>query len=101
MTRALTEDVLAPLERQVGRLLFGGVMSAAVCLAAGLALWMAGYPIATRILTAGLVILMITPIARVVISLVVYVRMRDWFFVGTTILVFAILLLAWLLRTKA
>jgi uncharacterized membrane protein len=96
----MTEDVLGPLERQVGRLLFGGVMSAAVCLAAGLILWMTGYPVANRILTAGLVILMITPIARVVISLVVYVRMRDWFFVGTTIMVFVVLLVAWLLKAK-
>ena len=98
----MTEDVLGPLERQVGRLLFGGVTSAAICLAAGLVLWMMGdyQAAANRILTAGLVILMITPIARVVISFVVYVRIRDWFFVGTTIMVFVVLLLAWLVKTK-
>ena len=43
---------------------------------------------------------MITPIGRVVASLVVYARMRDWFFVATTIMVFVVLLLAWLLKTK-
>ena len=98
----MTDDVLGPLERQLGRLLFAGVMSSALCLAAGLVLWVAGgYPAAANsILTAGLVILMITPLARVVASLVVYVRMRDWFFVGTTITVFAVLLVAWLLKTK-
>src|SRR5580765_6518883 len=98
----MTEDVLGPLERQVGRLLFAGVMSAAICLAAGLVIWMVGgYPVAAnRVLTAGLVVLMITPIARVVISFVVYVRMRDWFFVATTIMVFAVLLLAWLVKTN-
>ena len=41
------------------------------------------------------------PIARVVASLVVYVRLRDWFFVATTILVFVVLLMAWLLKTKS
>ena len=98
----MTEDALGRLERHVGRLLFAGVTSAAICLAAGLVLWMMGdYPAAAnRILTGGLVILMITPIARVVISFVVYVRMRDWFFVVTTIMVFAVLLLAWLVKTS-
>jgi uncharacterized membrane protein len=99
--RPQNEDVLGPLERQLGRLLFAGVMSSALCLAVGLVLSVAGgQPAAANaILTAGLVILMITPIARVVTSLVVYVRMRDWFFVATTIMVFGVLLLAWLLRT--
>ena len=98
----MTEDVLGPLERHVGRLLFGGITSAAICLAVGLVLWMAGgHPAASnRILTAGLVILMITPIARVVISFVVYVRLRDWFFVGTTVMVFVVLTVAWLLKAK-
>jgi uncharacterized membrane protein len=59
------------------------------------------YPAAASlVLTTGLVILMITPLARVVTSLAVYVRMRDWFFVATTILVFVELLLAWLLKAK-
>ena len=37
----------------------------------------------------------------VVASLVVYVRLRDWFFVGTTILVFVVLLMAWVLKTNS
>jgi hypothetical protein len=96
------EEVLGRLELQLGRLLFAGVMSAAICLAVGLFLAVAGaYPsVANAILTTGLVILMITPIGRVVASLVVYARMRDWFFVATTIMVFVVLLLAWLLKTK-
>ncbi len=94
------EDVLGPLELKLGRLLFAGVTTSAVCLAAGLLLTLAGVnpAVANVILTTGLVILMLTPIARVVASLVVYVRLRDWFFVGTTILVFAVLLMAWLLK---
>ena len=102
MKPAMNEDVLGPLELKLGRLLFTGVMSSALCLAAGLVLSLAGTQpaAASAILTAGLVMLMITPLARVVTSLVAYVRMRDWFFVGTTILVFVELLLAWLLKTK-
>jgi len=44
------------------------------------------------------VILMVTPLMRVIVSLVAYARMRDWFFVTTTLLVFAMLLMAWLLK---
>lgn len=96
----MTEELFGRLEVQLGRLLFAGVMSAAVCLAIGLALWMAGgrAALANAVLTTGLVILMLTPIARVVTSVVVYVRMRDWFFVATTVAVFGVLLLAWLLK---
>ncbi len=99
----MKEDLFGPLELQLGRLLFAGVMSSALCLAVGLVLWVAGgHPTAANaILTAGLVILMVTPIARVVASLAVYVRMRDWFFVGTTVMVFVVLLMAWLLKTKS
>ena len=98
----VNEDVLGPLERQLGRLLFAGVTSSAACLPVGLLLWLAGgnSPAADAILTTGLVILMLTPIARVVASLVGYVRLRDWFFVATTILVFAVLLVAWLLKVR-
>jgi uncharacterized membrane protein len=42
-------------------------------------------------LTLGLIVLMATPILRVVVSLVVYIRMRDWFFVMTTVMVFVLL----------
>jgi len=68
----------------------------------GLVLAVTGaYPAAANgILTTGLVILMITPIGRVAASLVVYARLRDWFFVATTILVFVVLLLAWFLKMK-
>ena len=99
MKNVPNEDVLGPLELRLGRLLFAGVTTSAVCLTAGLLLTLTGAsPAAANvILTAGLMILMITPIVRVVASLVVYVRLRDWFFVGTTIVVFAVLLAAWVL----
>jgi len=95
------EDAIERLEIQVGRLLQAGVWTAAVCLAAGLALSMGfgpGRP-ANLFLTSGLVVLMLTPLARVVASLVAYVKLRDWFFVGTTVLVFLVLIAAWLLKS--
>jgi uncharacterized membrane protein len=42
---------------------------------------------------------MLTPLARVVASFVVYWRLRDWFFVGTTVMVFVVLIAAWLLKS--
>jgi uncharacterized membrane protein len=89
------------LEVQVGRLLRAGVGAAAVCLGAGLLLWLAfgNGRVANVLLTGGLVILMLTPLARVVASFVAYIRLRDWFFVGTTLTVFIVLVAAWLLKS--
>jgi uncharacterized membrane protein len=42
---------------------------------------------------------MLTPLARVLASLVAYVRLRDWFFVATTVLVFLVLIAAWLVKS--
>jgi uncharacterized membrane protein len=84
-------ESLNHLERQLGRLLVGGVIVSAVLLAAGLALWL-GDPdgaFAVRLLDAGLIALMATPILRVVVSFAEYVRLRDWFFVAMTMLVLA------------
>jgi uncharacterized membrane protein len=90
----MSDDAIGRLEVQLGRLLQAGVLTSAAFLAIGLVLWMAGAAdgAANALLTAGLVILMATPILRVIVSLAEYVRMRDWFFVVTTVLVFAVLL---------
>ena len=90
----MTGSPLDRLETHLGRLLFAGVAASAACLAAGLAMWVAGgdSPLASGVLATGLVTLMATPILRVVVSLVEYVRMRDWFFVATTVIVFGVLL---------
>jgi uncharacterized membrane protein len=90
------------LEHTLGRLLQAGVLSSAASLAVGLIGWMIAGPttFASGALTFGLLILMATPIMRVVVSLVAYVRMRDWFFVMTTITVFVLLavtvVMAWM-----
>jgi uncharacterized membrane protein len=100
MTRA-DDAAIERLEVQVGRLLQAGVTLATGCLAIGLTLWLTLGPgrASTVTLTTGLVVLMLTPLARVLASLVAYVRLRDWFFVATTVLVFVVLVTAWLLKS--
>ena len=97
-----SNDALDRLEVTLGRLLHAGIMTAAICLGVGLVIWLASGAgrFGSATLTLGLIILMATPIMRVAVSLVAYVRMHDWFFVSTTVLVFILLIvtvtLAWL-----
>lgn len=81
----------ARLERHLGRLLVTGVSASAILLTVGLGLWLANVqsPVALVLLNAGLVVLMATPILRVVVSFAEYVVMGQWFFAGVTILVLA------------
>lgn len=96
-----SDESLDRLESRLGILLQAGVLSSAVCLGLGLVTWFTAGATAFSggALTLGLLILMATPILRVLVSLVAYIRMRDWFFVGTTVAVFVLLgitvLLAW------
>ena len=81
---------LGRLEAHLGRLLVVGVTVSAVILAAGLALWLAPRRARReRLLNTGLVVLMATPMLRVLVSVVEYVRMRDWFFATITLVVIA------------
>jgi uncharacterized membrane protein len=83
------EPALARLEEHLGRVLIVGVFVSAITLAVGLALFLStgGGQGASRLLTIGLMLLMGTPMLRVIVSIVEYVRMRDWFFVATTVIV--------------
>ena len=73
------------LERLLARLMLGGVQVSAGCLIAGLALWLSNVePYGTRLLTAGLLTLMATPMLRIAVSVAEAVRLRDWFFIITT-----------------
>lgn len=86
---AASDDTLERLERQLGWLLLTGVAASAVCLVLGLVplLFAAGGAWSNRLLSAGLLILMATPMLRVVVSILEYVRIREWFFVLTTAIV--------------
>jgi uncharacterized membrane protein len=97
-----SEDIVVDrLERQVGRLLEFGVMLSSACLGVGLLAWIVshGSRSSTILLTVGLIALMLTPLARVAASLVTWIRLRDWFFVATTVMVFVVLIAAWLLKS--
>jgi uncharacterized membrane protein len=79
----------ARLEVMIGEVLRFGTITSSTLFAIGLAMALAGYrtELAGGLLSAGLVMLLATPAARVVISVVEYVRERDWAFVVLTLIV--------------
>lgn len=87
------DNALARLEEQLGRLLVTGVTISAILLLVGLVLFLVqpGSGLAATLLMVGLFVLMGTPMLRVLVSFAEYVRLRDWFFVTTTIVVAAVL----------
>jgi hypothetical protein len=82
-------DSLVALETRLGRLFVAGLTFSASALAIGLVVFLLApnSPAALLLLTAGLVILMATPLLRVLLSIIEYVRLGDWFFVTTTLVV--------------
>lgn len=73
--------VESELEQRIGRVLTIGVRTSAVFLAVGLALSFAGATaVSAWLMTAGLLLLMATPVARVATSMIEYLRHRDWTF---------------------
>ncbi len=81
------------LERLLGRLMLAGVTLSATCLLLGLLLFLSAPDAryATAVVTLGLITLMVTPALRVLVAVVESVRMRDWFFVATTLAVVLLL----------
>jgi uncharacterized membrane protein len=77
------------LENAVGRVLRVGVTTSSACLALGLSLSLfAGVAAAGHALVhTGLIILMATPVCRVVVSIGEYAIQRDWTFVLLTSIV--------------
>lgn len=77
------------LEDAIGVVLRIGVILSSTCLAAGLALSLAGAlpAVAGGLLQAGIIVLLCTPVARVVISTVEYVSDGDWAFASLTTIV--------------
>ena len=80
-------------ERTVARLMLGGVWVSAVCLSVALALllWLRRSAQADVLFRIGLLVLMATPILRVVLSVAEAIRQRDWFWLWTTVAVTLIL----------
>jgi uncharacterized membrane protein len=80
------DEALDRVEELLGLLLTTGVSLSTAILSAGLGLWFLWGPtiLSRRLLHTGLLALMATPMLRVVVSLVEYVRIRDWFFAAMT-----------------
>jgi uncharacterized membrane protein len=76
-------------ETTLGRVLGVGVVASSACLAVGLvlALFSPGGSAEHLLLATGLVLLMATPAARVVVSAAVYTMRKDWLFTTLTLIV--------------
>jgi uncharacterized membrane protein len=81
----------ARLEHVVGAVLRLGVIASVVCLAVGLGLSFAdsSSAFAAALLNIGIIVLLLTPVARVVVSAAEYALQRDWVFVSLTLTVLA------------
>jgi uncharacterized membrane protein len=76
------------LEKMLGHVLRGGVVASTVALIAGLVFVAAGANVTgMRLLALGVVILIATPVARVVASTIAYAIRRDWTFTLLTAIV--------------
>jgi uncharacterized membrane protein len=86
------------LERWLGRTLGWGTVLATVLLAIGLLCNLAGIaPVRASTLShVGLMVLMATPVARVVISVLEYAHQKDWTFLALTLTVLAMLAVSFL-----
>ena len=77
----------ADLERLIGRVLQIGVAASSLSLALGLAALIPFPHASAWLLQAGIIILILTPTARVVLSIVEYASARDWTFTLLTSIV--------------
>ena len=76
------------LERTIGIVLRAGVVTSSVLLGIGLALsWLGAGATSRTLLQAGVLVLLSTPVARVLVSTVEYIHERDWAFVTLTAIV--------------
>lgn len=89
MSADRVNGVAAPLERAIGLVLRAGVMASTVSLTLGLvvALIYGEGGIAWVLLHAGIVVLLATPLARVIVSIVKYASEGDWTFTILTTIV--------------
>jgi uncharacterized membrane protein len=84
-------------QSRFGRLLSAGVLLSAACLLVGLALTMLDRALGPEhagphpLLHVGLLMLIATPMLRVIVALVEDVRERNWFFATATAVVLGVL----------
>ena len=82
------------LERMLGVVLKAGALTSTGLLAVGLLLQLAGVDasLSAGLTRAGLIVLMVTPVVRVVVSVGEYAAEKDWLFFTFTASVLVILL---------
>ena len=82
MSEGQAQGASPRLERVVGQVLRGGVIVSSTCLTIGLLLSVATASgrVTAFLLNAGIVVLLATPVARVVVSTVEYLIEGDWKF---------------------
>ena len=90
----MTLDHVDRLERWLVTVLRWGARTSTVLLASGLLLELAGIAHGPALLLTrvGLIVLMATPVARVVVSVFEYTLERDWLFTALTATVLIILI---------
>ena len=78
------------LEHVISVVLRTGVVTSSVCLGIGLALSLVGVTApAQLLLNVGVIVLLTTPVVRVLVSIAEYIGERDWGFVMLTAIVLA------------
>ena len=75
------------IEILIGRVLRGGVLVSTLCISVGLLVALIQPQGATWLLELGILLLIATPAARVVLSIVEYAIARDWTFLVLTSIV--------------
>ena len=87
--RAADSAQVPALERSIGFVLRAGVVASSTFLTVGLvlALLSGEQRTALLLLHAGVILLLITPVARVVVSIVQFATARDWTFMSLTLVV--------------
>jgi uncharacterized membrane protein len=90
----MSADNLRQTEAILGYVLTAGTRASTACLAAGLILTFAvpGARITGILLTIGMLVLMATPLTRVLVSIAAFARQHDWKFVLLASTVLALLL---------
>ncbi|HLN63365.1 MAG TPA: DUF1634 domain-containing protein [Symbiobacteriaceae bacterium] len=75
------------VELVLARLLRVGTMIAAVTLGVGTVMTLLGTASGVTVITAGLIVLVSTPVLRVAVAMLVFLREKDWLFAAFCVFV--------------